>query len=427
MKLFLSVKPLYQMTMKNIYVGLLVTTFLLSCSGKKNTSQKEIPKDTNKIDVVKDENIPENKIYQGVELDKSKYPDDLYVVMPGEINSSGYLKGGREEYKDEYMIDHDPYTWYSPNPNRNGQGAWIELVFNKEIPLEGFEIWGGSHNENYPKYGNIYKLNNRVKKGICEFSDGTSIQFELKDIDAWQWVKFDKTINTRSIRLKISEVYKGEKWDDLCIAEFLALTSDENLAYYGDEMAKPVIYLYPEEKINVNVQLDINHMNSTLDVTYPEYSETGWNVIAEPNGELTDRLTSKKYNYLFWEGTSLKQWHFDDGFVVKGTETAEFLEDKLSEMGLNSNEYNDFIVYWLPLMMKNKYNLVRFPNEEYSRNIPLNITPQPESILRVFMIFKPLDAPVPITEQKLKTFKRKGFTVVEWGGSQITDIEKSDM
>lgn len=412
---------------KNICVGLVIATgFLFSCSGKKDPIQKETSKDATQTQVVKND-VPEDKIYQGVELDKSKYPDDLYVVMPDEINSSGYLKGGNEEYKDEYMIDHDPYTWYSPNPNRNGNGAWIELVFNNEIPLEGFEIWGGSHNEDYPKYGNIYKLNNRVKKGVCEFSDGTSIQFELADVDAWQWVKFDKTIKTKSIRLRINEVYKGEKWDDLCIAEFLALTSDENLAYYGDGVAKPVIYLYPETKTNINVQLDVDHMNSTLDVTYPKYGNTGWNVIAEPNGQLTDQSTLKKYNYLFWEGTSLKQWQFKDGFVVKGSESAEFLEDKLSQMGLLANEYNDFIVYWLPLMVKNKYNLVRFPNEEYNRDVPLKITPEPESILRVFMIFKPLDTPINITEQKLTKFQRKGFTVVEWGGSLITDHDKPNM
>ncbi len=404
---------------KNIGIIILSAAFLFSCSGKKDTTQKESPKDSVENEVVKKDVLPDEKIYQGVELDKSKYPDDLYVVMPDDINSSGYLKGGKEEYKDEYMIDHDPYTWYSPNPNRNGQGAWIELTFTNEIPMEGFEIWGGSHNEDYPKYGNIYKLNNRVKKGICEFSDGTSIQFELKDVDAWQWVKFDKTINTKSIRLRISEVYKGEKWDDLCIAEFLALTSDESLAYYGGEMAKPVIYLYPEKKTEVNVQLDQANMNGSLDVSYPAYGNTGWSITAFPDGKLIDNATSKRYNYLFWEGKSLKQWQFNDGFVVKGSETAEFLEDKLSEMGLISTEYNDFIVYWLPLMMKNKYNLVRFPNEEYNRDVPLKITPQPESMLRVFMIFQPLDGPINIPEQKLERFNRKGFTVVEWGGTAI--------
>lgn len=396
-----------------------LTLGIISCGQKKTPENKITGKDSSSTSNNNNSDKPVDKVYQGVELDKAKYPDDLYVVMPSKVTSSGFLKGTNEDYRDDYMIDHDPYTWWTPNPNRNGQGAWIELQFDQTIPMEGFEVWGGSHNPEYPKFGNIYKLNNRVKMGVCEFSDGTSINFELKDVDSWQWVKFDTTIMTKSIRLKINEVYKGEKWDDLCIAEFLALTSDEEIAYYGDGMAKPVIYLYPERKMDVNVQLDTKNMNGTLDVTYPLYGSTGWNVTAYPDGKLTDKQTGKYYQYLFWEGTSMKQWSFPDGFVVKGEESVQFLEEKLSYMGLLPKEYNDFIVYWLPLMSKNKYNLVRFVNEEYNRDVPLNISPKPQSTLRVYMVFKSLDSPIIIKEQKLHSFKRQGFTVVEWGGSMI--------
>lgn len=392
---------------------------LFSCGQKKNPENNVQGKDTTSQSQTPNNEAPPVKVYQGVELDKAKYPDDLYVVMPAKVTSSGYLKGSNEDYRDEFMIDHDPYTWWTPNPNRNGQGAWIELQFDQEIPMEGFEVWGGSHNPNYPKFGDIYKLNNRVKKGVCEFSNGSSIHFELKDVDGWQWVEFDTTIKTSSIRLRINEVYKGEKWDDLCIAEFLALTSDEELAYYGDGMAKPVIYLYPERKMDVTVQLDTKNMNGTLDVTYPAYGNNGWEITAFPDGKLIDKQTHKLYEYLFWEGTSMKQWSFPDGFIVKGNESAAFLEEKLSMMGLLPHEYNDFIVYWLPLMAKNEYNLVRFVNAEYSRDVPLNIYPKPESLLRIYMIFKGIDKPIHIPEQKLSLYKRTGFTVVEWGGSQI--------
>ncbi len=416
----INIKPMKKQT---IIISAFALIFLFSCGQTKpKENNSDQTKETTDSGNENNEKPKVNeKVLMGVELDKSKYPDNLFVIMPDDVNSSGYLTGGNEDYKDEYMIDHDPYTWWTPNPNRSGKGAWIELVFDEEAPIVGFEVWGGSHNPEYPKYGDIYKLNNRVKQGVCEFSDGTSINFELKDVDGWQWVKFDKTVKTKSIRLRINEVYKGEKWDDLCIAEFLALTDDESRAYYGGDMAKPIIYLYPEQKMEVNVQLATKTMNGSLDITYPTYGENGWNIIAEPNGKLLDKKTGKFYNYLFWEGTSLKQWQFPDGFVVKGTETASFLEDKLSVMGLLPNEYNDFIVYWLPLMIKNEYNLIRFPNDEYNRDIPLQITPQPESMLRIFMVFKGLNHFVNIPEQKLTPFKRSGFTVVEWGGTAILE------
>ena len=40
-------------------------------------------------------------------------------------------------------------------------------------------------------------------------------------------------------------------------------------------------------------------------------------------------------------------------------------------------------------------------------------------LIRVLMIFKRLEKPIDVNEQKLDTPQRKGFTVVEWGGTQI--------
>jgi hypothetical protein len=70
-------------------------------------------------------------------------------------------------------------------------------------------------------------------------------------------------------------------------------------------------------------------------------------------------------------------------------------------------------------MQENKYNLITFAGKDYEDIAPLKITPTPDSILRVMMIFKSLDKPVNIEEQELKPFERKGFTVVEWGGTKV--------
>lgn len=179
--------------------------------------------------------------------------------------------------------------------------------------------------------------------------------------------------------------------------------------------AKPVIYLYPNAKQEVSVKL---HYKGELTYTYPEY-KNGWNVVANPDGKLVNLRDNREYSYLFWEGKSNKEWDMSKGFVIKGDETEKFLQEKLEYMGLTPKEYNEFIVYWLPLMKDNKYNLITFAKEEYEDLAKLEITPKPDSILRVFMVFKPLDKAVNIEEQKLETFKRSGFTVVEWGGRKI--------
>jgi hypothetical protein len=66
-------------------------------------------------------------------------------------------------------------------------------------------------------------------------------------------------------------------------------------------------------------------------------------------------------------------------------------------------------------MEGNKYNLIRFETkEEQDENMLLNITPTPDTVIRVMMDWKAIDEPIGIPEQKLITPKRNGFTVVEW-------------
>ena len=180
---------------------------------------------------------------------------------------------------------------------------------------------------------------------------------------------------------------------------------------------KPVIYLYPKEEEVIDVKLEYK---GELTVTYPEYKD-GWKVKANPDGTLINLEDNKEYSYLFWEGLSDLDYDISEGFVVKNEDTVDFLQEKLEYMGLTPKEYNEFIVYWLPILQENNYNLIYFAGDEYDEYAKLKINPKPDSILRVMMIYKPLDKPIEIKEQKIEQFKREGFTVVEWGGTKIEE------
>ncbi len=182
-----------------------------------------------------------------------------------------------------------------------------------------------------------------------------------------------------------------------------------------DENLKPVIYLYPEQECKVEVALDYD---GELTCTYPE-SDGAWEVLARPDGTLINLEDNKEYSYLFWEGIIDTQYDFSEGFVIKGEDTKDFLQEKLSYIGLTPMEYNEFIVFWLPKMKDNKYNIISFQDDIYTNSAKLTITPEPDSLLRVFMAYKPLDNPIQVKEQKLEPFNRNGFTVIEWGGSEI--------
>lgn len=177
---------------------------------------------------------------------------------------------------------------------------------------------------------------------------------------------------------------------------------------------KPVIYLYPEQGEEVSVRLDYD---GKLTCTYPEY-DNGWHVTAAPDGRITDE-NGQEYNYLYWEGETEQEYDFSEGFCVAGEDTAEFLEDALDRLGLTRREANEFIVYWLPRMEQNEYNLISFQSEAYTDHARLSIQPEPDTVIRVFMAYKPVENEQEIPEQTLAAPERSGFTVVEWGGSEL--------
>ncbi len=183
--------------------------------------------------------------------------------------------------------------------------------------------------------------------------------------------------------------------------------------YYN---AKPVIYLYPETPTECSVKVDLN---GELTCTYPEHGKDGWSgFTAHPDGTLVFP-DGDKYYCLYWEGKSDIPFDFSKGFCVKGEDTAEFLEWALEAQGLSYRESNEFIIYWLPLMQENEYNVISFQTEIYTENARLEISPMPDSLLRVYMAFYAAEEPVEIEEQDFVSFERNGFTVVEWGGSKV--------
>ena len=124
-------------------------------------------------------------------------------------------------------------------------------------------------------------------------------------------------------------------------------------------------------------------------------------------------------SYTEKEGETNTNYDLSKGFCVKGKDTAKFLEDALQKLGLTRREANEFIVYWLPLMQDNPYNIISFQTDIYTNAAKLNINPSPDTLIRVFMTYKSAEKYVDLPEQQLSAPDRNGFTVVEWGGTEI--------
>jgi len=188
-------------------------------------------------------------------------------------------------------------------------------------------------------------------------------------------------------------------------------TSGKIATYIGG-YAKPVLYLYPTKKTNVTITFANPKMLTT---TYPKYNNS-WKVTAYPNGDLYDK-NNNYYYALYWEELKNHEVDFKEGFYVTKENAISFLEEKLTIIGLNAKERNEFIMYWLPILEKNNKNLVYFElTEERDAYSKIIINPKPDSLLRVAIHVKKVAKKVNIKEQELSTFERTGFTAIEWGG-----------
>lgn len=183
---------------------------------------------------------------------------------------------------------------------------------------------------------------------------------------------------------------------------------------------KPVIYLYPDAPSLVNVQV---RPKGEMTFSYPTYEIHGWDVTANPNGELS--VNDEQLNYLFWEAEqdmTFEQFDLSKGTIVSKEHTVNFLRSSLTAFGMNSKEQADFITFWGPILSRNDQNFIHFViNQDAALFADLQITPQPEHVNRIYLVF--FDAKgMKNTEtipQVLPVMLRDGFTVLEWGGVEI--------
>lgn len=301
-----------------------------------------------------------------------------------------YVNG--EELQCGVYYDYDPY--YEPNSEE----------WDDSKPDHPYYTYG-----NYTSPFGKWEIYGWLRRDYCEDIKQTFLLYSDEFSVKRGWSAYDKLpVTERMVEYKLANLtdayYFGNY--DPTIQNFL----------YGflGEYAKPVIYLYPTKTTDITVRVQFD---GELTCTYPDYRD-GWNVTASPNGALINKADGKEYYCLYWEGESSTEWDMSRGTVVRGADTAEFLEEKLTEIGLSPRERNEFIIYWLPKMQHNEFNYITFHTEDYSAMVPLEVTPQPDSVLRVFMVYAAVPKYFETQPQEFSGFQRNGLTVVEWGGGE---------
>lgn len=184
---------------------------------------------------------------------------------------------------------------------------------------------------------------------------------------------------------------------------------DANCVEYPLVGAKPNIYLYPEEKSDVAVSLEMSQ-GTWVFASYPEYVD-GWSVSVEPDG-----LIDGAYDYLFYEAKLEGEFQRNKGWAVPQEEVISWFEKTLFEYGFNEREVDDFISYWAEnLPWEPCYNIYPQLDEEISSAVGLVVDPMPASVLRLWFLLDGSETCSALTAPQIPVFSREGFTVTEWG------------
>ncbi len=173
---------------------------------------------------------------------------------------------------------------------------------------------------------------------------------------------------------------------------------------------KPNVYLYPETAMQVDVTLDPKGYITT---SIPDY-HNGWSVWAEPNGRLDET-----YNFLFYEA-EVPLTKPNAGWCVSAEHLDVFFTDILPRYGFNAREIDDFLDYWLPALNDAPFYDIRpLINEDIDFFCPIEITPQPDNILRLWFLFTPRQIQTEVPTPFIPFFDRSGFVATEWGGAVL--------
>jgi len=348
----------------------------------------------------------------GVYVDK-----DLVVFpltngeMPSNMTRNGFyiraLDGTLRAYalKPDFLTkDYPNITWNNQSGTGGaysyidyggcGAGNYASVMSPKDFSIDGNLVDTGVTN----KRDKIYEIKDRNHALLRYIYD---VKYQVyKDGD--QKISYDEFVNDHPVFFWVDPFGRLIKFHD---SRFVPAA----------ECGKPVIYLYPEKPMDVTVKVA---PAGGFTYTDPVYNEaTGWIVHSDKNSNLIEKSTGKKYPYLFWEGRGGIYDQPKDGFVIKQSEVHSFLIEKLAKLGLNKKETTDFMEFWEPRMQSSPYYFVSFLGTSAMNQIaPLDISPTPDTIIRILMDFSPLDQPITVREPRLSAPARTGFTVIEWGG-----------
>lgn len=125
------------------------------------------------------------------------------------LSSEGFLTEGKIKYDADRLMD----GYISPWCAKPGKGKpSFQISYNQEMKFDQLHIMNG--------YGkrDLFDKNSRVAKFLISTEKGESVTVSLKD-ERESVVPLGKTLTGNQFNFTVEDVYKGSKYEDICISE----------------------------------------------------------------------------------------------------------------------------------------------------------------------------------------------------------------
>ncbi len=194
--------------------------------------------------------------------------------------------------------------------------------------------------------------------------------------------------------------------------EFIVDSYYDDYAIVLEDIAlKPNIYIYPQKKMNLDVNINFQH-GGEVTTSIPDYGSVWNDLEVDSSGMIND-----EYSYLFYESIYPDLNQYKRGWIVKREDLGIFFIQNLSETGFVGQEIIDFTDYWIPILTNYPFYVI-YPqyNEQLSKMTELEFSVKPDNLLRlIYAIEGKQDGSLTLPEPAIPDFQREGFVVVEWG------------
>lgn len=130
------------------------------------------------------------------------------------VYASSTYSGDRATHDATNLLDHDPKTNWTEGVDGYGVEEYVEFTFWDTYQLVSVWIRAGNRYDS-----NHYLDNSRPSQIRLTFSDGSSEDFTLNDIQSSQTLTLSAPVMTSSVRITILDVYKGYRYEDTVISD----------------------------------------------------------------------------------------------------------------------------------------------------------------------------------------------------------------